>query len=191
MKKIVNLDVNRTYQDKDLFQNTQIKEIMVNILFIWSKENRDVSYKQGMNEILAVILFGCYPFYFEYKYKTNQDAMAEYIKDKDANYKEIYAFFHDQEELPGDLYCLFDAIMLSKGIKELFDTGNGKRKDPTNYKKFDLFQQQWTDEDNQEKDQLPLQRRCYLIIKEKLKVIDEELYNHFIKIDLNCAIFLQ
>jgi hypothetical protein len=30
-----------------------------------------------------------------------------------------------------------------------------------------------------------------LIIKEKLKLIDEELYNHFIKVDLNCAIFLQ
>ena len=38
---------------------------------------------------------------------------------------------------------------------------------------------------------LPLNKRCFLIIKEKLKVIDEELYSHFIKIDLNCAIFLQ
>jgi hypothetical protein len=30
-----------------------------------------------------------------------------------------------------------------------------------------------------------------LIIKDKLKSVDEELYNHFIKIDLNCTIFLQ
>ena len=55
------LDLNHTYyQDKDLFQNTVIKEILVNILFIWSKENRDTSYRQGMNEILAVILFALY-----------------------------------------------------------------------------------------------------------------------------------
>jgi hypothetical protein len=188
LKKIINLDVNRTYQDKDLFQNTAIKEIMVNILFLWSKENKDISYKQGMNEILAVILFGFYPYYFKNTCKTD---IATLIKEKEKYNKEIFLFFHDEEELPSDLYFAFNAIM-NKGIRELFDSGSDKKRDPVTYKKYELFTQQWTDEESElEKDQLPLQRRCFLIIREKLKVIDEELFNHFVKIDLNCAIFLQ
>jgi hypothetical protein len=189
LRKIINLDVNRTYQDKDLFQNTAIKEIMVNILFLWSKENRDVSYKQGMNEILAVILFGFYPYYFK---NTSKIDISQLLNDVEKNTKEIYLFLHDEEELASDLYYTFNAIM-NKGIKDLFDNGTGdKRRDPVTYKKYELFTQQWTDEESElEKDQLPLQRRCFLIIREKLKVIDEELFNHFIKIDLNCTIFLQ
>jgi TBC1 domain family protein 5 len=186
LKKIINLDVNRTYQDKDLFQTTAIKEIMVNILFLWSKENRDVSYKQGMNEILAVILFGFYPFYF----KGGKVSNSNIFKDAANNYKDIYSYFHDEEDLAADLYHVFNAIM-NKGIKDLFESIEMK-KDTVTYKKYELFQQQWTEEENElSKDQLPLQRRCYLIIREKLKSIDEDLFKHFTKIDLNCAIFLQ
>lgn len=146
-----------------------------------------------MNELLAVILFGIYPFYFTSSNKPTKETIIQYVNSdslREKQAKEIYLYFHDQDELASDLYYMFDAVM-NKGIKELFDSGMGKKRDISNYKKFDLFQPQWAEEDDHEKDQLPLQRRCYLIIKEKLKVIDEELYNHFIKIDLNCAIFLQ
>lgn len=179
----------------------------MNILFIWSKENRDTSYRQGMNEILAVLLFALYPFYFKIDSKLlkNQEALnslnnnllnlnlSNVASENQDKYKDIYNFIHDQDETAADLYYLFDAIM-SKGVKDLFDTGNSnKKRDPVSYKKYELFQQQWTEGEEilNEVDQLPLHRRCHLIIKEKLKIIDEELYNHFIKIDLNCAIFLQ
>jgi hypothetical protein len=148
LKKIINLDVSRTYQDKDLFQNTAIKELMVNILFIWSKENEDVSYKQGMNELLAVLLFGLYPFYFKNPYKLKPDQLVTAIKTEKSKYnKEIYHFFHDEEDLSADLYALFEAVM-NKGIKELFD--NNTKRDSLNNKKFELFQQQWTDEPDSE-----------------------------------------
>jgi len=160
-----------------------------------------------MNEILAVLLFALYPFYFklDLKFIKNQDSLNSLNnnlinldlnnieKENQEKYKDIYNFLHDQNELAGDLYFLFDAIM-SKGVRDLFDTGNtNKKRDPVSYKKYELFQQQWTEgeETLNEVDQLPLHRRCHLIIKEKLKIIDEELHNHFIKIDLNCAIFLQ
>lgn len=161
-----------------------------------------------MNEVLAVLLFALYPFYFKLdpKFLRSQDALnslnanlinlnlSNIEKDNQEKYKEIYNFLHDQDEISADLYFLFDAIM-SKGVKDLFDTGNPntKKKDPVSYKKYELFQQQWTEGEEilNDVDQLPLHRRCHLIIKEKLKIIDEELYNHFIKIDLNCAIFLQ
>lgn len=155
-----------------------------------------------MNEILAVLLFALYPFYFKLsadnqkKHKDFENNLLNLTNNNEElkeNYKNIYNYIHDQEEIGADLYFLFDSIM-SKGVKDLFDTGNpNKKKDPVSYKKYELFQQQWTEGEEllNEVDQLPLHRRCNLIIKEKLKLIDEELYNHFIKIDLNCAIFLQ
>ena len=63
--------------------------MMVNILFLWSKENRDISYKQGMNELLAVILFGFYPFY----HKTEKIDINNLLTNS-ANAKEIYLFLH-------------------------------------------------------------------------------------------------
>jgi TBC1 domain family protein 5 len=151
LKKIIVLDVNRTYQDKDLFQNTLIKETLVNILFIWSKENKDVSYKQGMNEILAVFLFGIYPFYFTSTRKPTQEELVGYTlssSEREKYAKEIYLYFHDQDEMQSDLYFMFDAMM-SRGIKDLFDTGCVKKKETSNFKKQDLFQQQWTEGDDE------------------------------------------
>ncbi len=124
--------------------------MMVNILFIWSRENKDVSYKQGMNEILAVILFGLYPFYFKNSPKASQETIINFIRtDREKHSKEIYLFFHDEDELASDLFFLFDAVM-NKGIKDLYDNGVNKKKDDGSYKKYDLFQQQWTDEDDAE-----------------------------------------
>lgn len=126
--------------------------MMFNVLFIWSKENKDVSYKQGMNEILAVLLFAVYPFYFtEGNSKHScEDVEKFYYTDKEKYCNEIYAYFHNQDELQCDLYFLFDSIM-SRGIKDLFDNGNSKRNDTPSYKKQDLFQPQWTDGDDTDK----------------------------------------
>lgn len=143
------MDVNRTYQDKELFQDAKIKDMMVNILFIWAKENKEISYKQGMNEILAVILCCFYPYYFKNNYKSKlpyEQLLTELSKtNNETYYKEIYSFFHDEDEIAADLYYAFDCIM-NKGIKDLFDTKQESDKKDS-YKKFELFQQQWTEEE--------------------------------------------
>lgn len=152
MKKIINLDVNRTYQDKELFQTIPIKDIMFNVLFIWSKENKDVSYRQGMNEILAVLLYAIYPFYFvQNNMKHSSEDILKFYKTDQVKYSnEIYHYFHNQEELQSDLFFLFDSIM-SRSIKDLFDSGMLRKGDVPSFKKQDLFQPQWTDEDETDK----------------------------------------
>ena len=49
VKKLINLDLDRTYQEIDLFLQSKNKAMLANILFIWSRLN-DVGYRQGMNE---------------------------------------------------------------------------------------------------------------------------------------------
>jgi hypothetical protein len=124
--------------------------MMVNILFIWSKENKDISYKQGMNEILAVILYGFYPFYFKNNSKVSSEKLIENIKNNDNCQKEVYYFFHDYDEFPADLYVVFNNMM-TKGIRDLYDNNLRAKKDQINFKKQELFKQQWTDEDGDEK----------------------------------------
>ena len=161
---------------------------MFNILFIYAKENKDILYKQGFNEILGIILLAIYPYYFDNKNnKLNEENVISLFDNINKNYKLIYLFMHDQDELAADLFYIFDLIM-NKGIKELYETNN--KKDNFNQKRFDLFNDDDTFFDEL-KDQLPLHKRCHLIIKEKLKIFDEELSQHFNKIDMPCTVFLQ
>jgi TBC1 domain family protein 5 len=41
----------------NFFQDTNILKLLTSVLFIWCKINADVSYKQGINELLASIVF--------------------------------------------------------------------------------------------------------------------------------------
>ena len=80
VKKILDVDLIRTYPDKPLFQRDYIKQIIINTLLIWSEENSDVSYKQGMNEITAIIIYSIYPYYFiDNDMKSDNEKIKEYI----------------------------------------------------------------------------------------------------------------
>jgi len=49
--------VDRTYQEMDFFKDSNILKLLTNVLFIWAKVNSDVSYQQGIHELLASIVF--------------------------------------------------------------------------------------------------------------------------------------
>ena len=100
-----------------------------------------------MNELLAVVLFALYPFYVKSSPKISAESVLNLLKNDRENYaKQIYSFFHDEDEMATDLFFLFDSVM-NKGIKDLFETSAIKKKDIATYKKFELFTQQWTEED--------------------------------------------
>ena len=196
LKDLINKDLIRTYQDIDIFLQNNIKNNLANILYIWSKENESISYRQGMNEILAVLLLAFYPVYFVSKSKPKpnkndiMNIVNQFINEgkTDINYENLYVFFHDEEEIQSDLYYTFDAIM-KRGQQLLFDPKPLEKNDK-NYKLYELFP-------NQEKiridDDIPtyINKRCAYLIYEKLQGIDKELYEHFNKIDLPCTIVLQ
>jgi TBC1 domain family protein 5 len=131
---MITLDVSRTYQDKELFQSNHIKEMLINILFIWSKDNKEVSYKQGMNEILAVILLAIYPFYItDNHFSNNPNSLKTKIRklNEEKDYlsisRELFTFVNCESYLQADLFILFNAIM-SRGIVSLYNTENDERR---------------------------------------------------------------
>ena len=191
-KKLINLDLDRTFQELAIFHQSKIKSNLADILFIWNKENSDVGYQQGMNDILAVTFLGLYPCYFKNTKKLSKNEVIKLSSDQISainNAEDIYDFFHDEDELYSDLYFCYSKIM-KRGLKELFQTFKGNEKEILNYKKYQLFANQWEQEPTDDL-QNPLNIRCTLIIKEKLKAIDPDLYQHFKKIGLSCTIFLQ
>ena len=190
LKNLINKDLDRTHQEIDLFLQNKIKNILANVLYIWSKENSTVSYRQGMNELLAIIFIAFYPYYFTCtrKPKTTKEDIIEYLKDINLYKDDIYIYFHDEDEIQSELFYTFEALM-KKGMTNLFDPYILQKDDP-GYKIYEIFPQMWKDDSNENKPTY-VYRRCSLLIKEKLKSLDDDLYAHFKKIDLNCEVFLQ
>ena len=190
LKTGINKDLDRTRQEIDLFTQSKIRNIIANVLYIWSKENPDISYRQGMHELLAIIFLVFYPYYFPStrKPKNTKDDIIEYLKDLELYKEDLYIFFHDEEEIQSDLFFTFEALM-KKGMSNLFDP-KILQKDDIDYKMYEIFPKMWKDESDQNKPTY-VYRRSDLIIKEKLKSLDNDLYSHFKKIELNWVVFLQ
>jgi len=49
-----------SYQDLDFFLVKSTQQLLTNILFVWSKQNPEPSYRQGMNELAAVLTYACF-----------------------------------------------------------------------------------------------------------------------------------
>ena len=191
MKDLIELDLKRTYQELNLFHDEKIIKMLSNILLIWSKENIDLGYKQGMNDLLSIIFIAFYPFYYPNDTKNTKEDLIKFSSQFELamhHSKDLYLFFNDENNFESDLYFTFNNLM-KKGMKDLYDLKENDNK-KINYKKYELFENEWTKEQNDDFKN-PLLIRCSLIIKEKLKKIDPLLYQHFENIQLNTGIVLQ
>jgi len=134
---MINLDVNRTYQDNSMFHSNENKELLTNVLFIWAKENPEVGYKQGMNEIIGVLYLSIVDYYQKVEFKLTAEELLSKSKDINQISKEydefikcLYLYIYDISYIQSDLYYFFNEIM-KRGMKELYDNGpiNPKNKD--------------------------------------------------------------
>ena len=167
LKSLINLDVERTFQNRELFRESSIKEILFNILFLFALDNQPTSYKQGMSDILAMLVFALYPYYTKSNNKNyNNELFEKWVNDPMNNINDLYCYFHDEDELQSDLYYLMNNLM-KLGVNKFYEVNK--------------------DKDNKQ-DYLTV--RCEEI-SDKLKIVNNKLYFHFVHIKLDCAIILQ
>lgn len=178
LSKIIALDINRTLQDNELFCIEYTKTMLSNILLIWSKDNSHVSYKQGMNEILALLFYSLFPYYIDNDVTLSNEAMRN---NAEKYAKEVYYFFHNEKYIEADLYCLFNEIMQG-GISSLYEINASVTK--TNK----LFKAPF---DYKEKSIANIINRGNRILKDILKVFDEELFAYLVKKDIDFTTVLQ
>ncbi|CAD2101351.1 GTPase-activating protein, putative [Plasmodium vinckei lentum] len=157
-------DILRTYSEKKIFQSEKIRDILNKILFIWAKKNPSISYKQGMNEIVAIF------FIVNYREQIIQND-SSYNYDNKKYYKEYVTLFKN-DEIESDTYIIFDHFM-NMGLKYLFSSGEDKK-----------------NQSSKNSCKTVLLQKCTYIFHKLLKSLDKQLYNHLISLSIEPQIFL-
>lgn len=119
LREIINNDVSRTYPDISFFQSQSIQDLMIEVLFIYSKSYPKISYRQGMHELLAVIIYMLYSdrevfvHLKEENYLSLQGGFSfddihllEVINDKNFTAHDAYIIFCNLMELVETFYCV-------------------------------------------------------------------------------------
>ncbi|CAI2359363.1 unnamed protein product [Moneuplotes crassus] len=199
MKDTIMKDVVRTYQEYKFFQIKEVKDRMVSTLYFWAKTYPMYSYRQGMNEIIAVIYFvlaseksGSYG-------KIDQLSDSEIASDNE----KLIKFLYNKKHMDADVFVIFEKVM-SMGIKELY----GTIEDLTSIKgKLDscakdnndrMFKWKYEIEQeekgrrakieqiyDEERKKSAVMRRCNRIYHNYLKRVDTEVYKHLVSIRLD------
>ena len=199
LKKLIEQDINRTFQNLKLFQDNYVKEVLSDILFYWSvqPENKKMSYRQGMNDLLSILFFALFPFYFSEKRKqisTNnnnnelyskkeQEFLFSLCKEPIKHSKTLYLFFHDEKYLCHDLFTIFSSMM-SFGIKKLYETP----KDMANNSNF--VQEDFLNFKVEENQIDIVYKRALDIYHNKLRNYDQELFSYLIKHEIDPTTYM-
>lgn len=107
LEKTILQDLHRLYPEHPFFRTKPVQQLMLRVLFVWSKENSDTSYRQGMHELLAPMLL---VFHRDYKKK---DSFAKVIEmgGENAHIAELLSELVNEEHLEADLYAIFEKLM--------------------------------------------------------------------------------
>lgn len=156
---------------------------MTNILFIWAKSNPELSYKQGMNELLGILIFVGFC-------ELPEDAINISYENQQA-----LRILNSKEGLEADIYWCFSRIM-DLGIRDLFNPVVSHKPRP---RKTDLFTWETekfhndlvnTDKSN-ELNVSHILRRSHKIHHNLLKLSDPEIYNYLEKQKIEPQMYLQ
>ncbi|KRY78885.1 TBC1 domain family member 5 [Trichinella pseudospiralis] len=100
-------DVTRTYPELKFFTSERIRRIMTELLFIYALQYPHISYKQGMHEILGLII---YAFSFDFEAFKNAEENGVL---KNMNNEQVLCLKNvfNSEYLEHDVFGLFIALM--------------------------------------------------------------------------------
>ena len=181
-ENIIKMDLSRTFPEIQDFNQSKIMNILYNVLYIYTKEYQ-FNYKQGMNEILSILFISLYPYYFPSKKNISKIEIINAINSLNNNYgskifpkQNLNNLKHDNQRNSNGIKTLFNFFYDENNLEtDLFFMFTNLMK-----KGFDKF---YKDDS--------LQKKCNYLIKNKLKIIDFELYKHCIDINLAHEIFLE
>ncbi|KRY35372.1 TBC1 domain family member 5 [Trichinella spiralis] len=162
-------DVTRTYPELKFFTSERIRRIMTELLFIYALQYPHISYKQGMHEILGLVIYA-FSFDFEaFKNAEENGALKNMNNEQVLCLKNVF----NSDYFEHDVFGLFAALMQ---IVQPF-----------------YFQ----DEDGRCKTKKQLNdiaSKCPLMVKlqgvtDSLKHVDFPLYNHLQCLDIPVEVY--
>ena len=84
-------DLDRTYAELAYYQSEAVQQLMLNVLLVWAKLNRQYEYRQGMNELLAPIVLTVFR---DNRSGTWQDGLLGELLDRKYAEHDVYALFN-------------------------------------------------------------------------------------------------
>ncbi|KAF9921360.1 hypothetical protein FBU30_008635 [Linnemannia zychae] len=181
LKKIIKQDVERTLPDNDYFRSEKVQDQLSDILFIYCKINHDVSYRQGMHELLAHILW----VVSSESLDIESDAGASSDPTLD-----VMRSVLDSKYIEHDTFTLFSSLMSrAKPWYEFSDEGFASKRPrpPNNPHNTQPFGKSDTPEPPPGK-QTPVIEWSMKIFQH-LEKIDNELYLHLKSLDIQPQLF--
>ncbi|XP_055997700.1 TBC1 domain family member 5-like isoform X7 [Ostrea edulis] len=100
LRLTIKQDVIRTFPEVAFFQKADIQEMMINILFCFCKTNTELSYKQGMHELLAPLIFVLHCDHQAFLHAAEVETLEDIVKE-----------IMDPAYLEHDAYALLSQIM--------------------------------------------------------------------------------
>ncbi|KAI6187722.1 Rab-GAP TBC domain-containing protein [Aphelenchoides besseyi] len=85
LRESIRKDVDRAFPEVHFFQSQTTRQIMMDILFVYSKTNRSISYRQGMVDVLAPILFAIYFDHRAFDQLKEQNGLTGSMNVNDSN----------------------------------------------------------------------------------------------------------
>jgi len=125
LEKEINQDIDRTYPENEFFQTTEVKEMMLRILFIYARQTPQLSYKQGMHELLAPFIYVLHKEY-HLKQSNQTDPLNQTNTDATQNIDEELENLLDAAYVEHDSFMMFSHLM--KTVKEWFVHGSSSPK---------------------------------------------------------------
>ena len=116
MREIIAADVDRTWQEYDFFKRPAVQEAMTTVLYLWGRENTEFCYKQGMNEILAIVFI---VFHSERLFEAEPKDW-ESLSDKEIAQNHLGEFLFDPEFTVADAFFVYEKI-LSCGVQSFYE----------------------------------------------------------------------
>jgi TBC1 domain family protein 5 len=169
LRKEIFQDVERCMPENPYFRDPKIQTSLLNILFIYCKLNEDVSYRQGMHEIVAVILWvvSCDAIAPGFSI----DVTVEQSLHEDDS---VMAETLDARYIEHDTFSLFQVIMRSaKGWYELGEEDNTKNRGRS-----------------ENRASSPIVEKSKYIHEHLLMSVDPELAEHLKALDVLPQVFL-
>ena len=198
MKDLIKQDVNRTLQEFDYFHKNETKDLMTQLLYLWGRQNPDYGYKQGMNEILAIIMIvfdteRCMPSEGE---RREWDNLSDDVIAAD----HFLEYMFDADQVKADVYTCFDRVLqlgikyLYMDTKDLTELKQARMRRQEDKAKSDLFSMKQSKAEEQkeqaafrkqleqaferEKSKSVIAKRCTRIYEEHLKNLEPRLHQH-------------
>ncbi|KAG0123637.1 hypothetical protein HOY82DRAFT_636733 [Tuber indicum] len=172
LRKEILQDIERCMPENTYFRDPTIQNSLLNILFIYCKLNADVSYRQGMHEIVAIILWvvSCDAI------STTAGTEGQEEERKPVADENIMVECLDHQFIEHDTFSLFQVVMRSAKAwyeigEEALDSVKGRGR-------------------NENRNSSPIVEKSKYIHEHLLMAVDPELAEHLKALDVLPQVFL-